>query len=178
MYMPQNLVTLDELQKNNIISEDFVFWLKGHGFLSAPASATHHGNFTGGLYAHSQVVTHYLLALDATPEHPWTNPRSPYVVGMFHDLCKIDNYKPQNTDERSDGSWVKSDKAILTGHGEKSVMLLSQFMTLTEEEILCIRYHMGAYIKEDWDGYSKAIRKYPNVLYTHTADMLASTLIV
>lgn len=178
MYMPKNLVTLEELQKNNIISEDFVFWLKNHGFLSAPASATHHGNFTGGLYAHSQVVTHYLLALDAAPEHSWTNPRSPYVVGMFHDLCKIDGYKPQNTDEYLDGLWVKNDKTILTGHGEKSVMLLSQFMTLTEEEVLCIRYHMGEYIKEDWDGYREAIRKYPNVLYTHTADMLASTLIV
>lgn len=178
MYMPPNLVTLEELQKNNIISEDFVFWLRGNGFLGAPASANHHGNFTGGLYSHSQVVTHYLLALDAVPEHPWTNSRSPYIVGMFHDLCKIDSYKPQNIDEYLDGLWVKDDKTILTGHGEKSVMLLSQFMTLTEEEVLCIRYHMGAYIKEDWDGYRKAIRKYPNVLYTHMADMLASTLIV
>lgn len=47
-------------------------------------------------------------------------------------------------------------------------------MRLTEEEELCIRYHMGAYETDDWDGFDKAIRKFPNVLFTHTADMYAS----
>jgi len=49
--------------------------------------------------------------------------------------------------------------------------------SLTEEEILCIRYHMGAYNCDDWEGYDKAIRKYPNVLFTHTADMYASKVL-
>lgn len=49
-------------------------------------------------------------------------------------------------------------------------------MELTEEEVLCIRYHMGAYETKDWAGFDLAIKKYPNVLYTHTADMLASKL--
>jgi hypothetical protein len=53
-------------------------------------------------------------------------------------------------------------------------MLLSQFITLTEEEMLCIRYHMGAYEKEEWSEFDLAIRKYENVLWTHQADMLAS----
>ena len=53
-------------------------------------------------------------------------------------------------------------------------MLLSRWLQLTEEEILCIRYHMGAYETKDWDFFDKAIRKYPNVLWTHTADMYAS----
>ena len=70
-----------------------------------------------------------------------------------------------------------SNDYILKGHGDKSIMLLSQFMTLTEEEILCIRYHMGAYNRDDWEGFDKAIRKYPNVLFTHTADMYASKVI-
>ena len=63
---------------------------------------------------------------------------------------------------------------LLKGHGAKSVLILSQFMTLTEEEMLCIRYHMGAYEKEEWQEFDMAIKKYPNVLFTHTADMLAS----
>ena len=50
-------------------------------------------------------------------------------------------------------------------------------MTLTEEEIMCIRYHMGAYEKDDWVQFDLAIKKYPNVLFTHTADMYASKLI-
>ena len=55
-------------------------------------------------------------------------------------------------------------------------MVLSQIHQLTEEEVFCIRYHMGAYEKEEWDYFDKAIRKYPNVLWTHTADMLASKI--
>ena len=43
------------------------------------------------------------------------------------------------------------------------------------EEVLCIRYHMGAFVsKEEWQDYTRAVNKYPNVLWTHTADMLAS----
>ena len=33
---------------------------------------------------------------------------------------------------------------------------------------------MGAYEKEEWAEFDAAIRKYQTVLYTHTADMLAS----
>jgi len=48
---------------------------------------------------------------------------------------------------------------------------------LTEEEVLCIRWHMGAFDeKENWNAYGKAIEKYPNVLWTHTADMVASKI--
>lgn len=64
---------------------------------------------------------------------------------------------------------------LLKGHGDKSVMLLSQFYTLTDEEIMCIRYHMGAFTdKSEWNDYTRAVSQYPNVLWTHQADMLAS----
>ena len=54
-------------------------------------------------------------------------------------------------------------------------MLLSQFYTLTDEEIMCIRYHMGAFAdKSEWNDYTRAVSQYPNVLWTHQADMLAS----
>ena len=37
---------------------------------------------------------------------------------------------------------------------------------------------MGAYDdKSNWDTLGKAIEKYPNVLYTHTADMAVSKII-
>lgn len=58
---------------------------------------------------------------------------------------------------------------------QESVMLLSQVYTLTDEEIMCIRYHMGAFTdKDEWNDYTRAVRNYPNVLWTHQADMLAS----
>ena len=64
---------------------------------------------------------------------------------------------------------------LLRGYGDKSVMMLSEFTRMTEEEILCIRYHMGAFTdKEEWRDYTRAVNKYATVLWTHTADMLAS----
>lgn len=46
---------------------------------------------------------------------------------------------------------------------------------LTSWEIMCIRYHMGAFTdKSEWNDYTRAVRNYPNVLWTHQADMLAS----
>jgi len=50
---------------------------------------------------------------------------------------------------------------LLTGHGDKSVMLLSRWIGLTEEEIFCIRYHMGDYDCKEKNRvlHDKAIKK-------------------
>ena len=71
-------------------------------------------------------------------------------------------------------TWEHRKDQLLEGHGDKSVMLASTLCKLTEEEMLCIRYHMGAYKTDDWNGFDRAIKKYETVLWTHTADMLAS----
>ena len=164
---------LEEMLHNRIISQEFYDWLIVNGFKTAPASTKYHGNFEGGLYKHSCNVTGELLHLTDRLNLEWQREESPWIVGMFHDLCKIDAYT-----EIENGSYMHNDNVLLKGHGDKSVMLLSQFMTLTEEEILCIRYHMGAYETDNWQQFDMAIKKYPNVLWTHTADMLASKLSV
>ena len=139
------------------------------GFFTAPASTTHHGNYEGGLFDHSCRVARFLAQLTENNNLQWLNHRSPILVGIFHDLCKIDNYKIVN------GNYVYVTDTLLKGHGDKSVMLLSQYFQLTSEEILCIRYHMGAFVdKEEWQFYTRAVHECPNVLWTHTADMLAS----
>ena len=61
------------------------------------------------------------------------------------------------------------------GHGDKSLIMLMGHIDLTEEEKACIRYHMGSFTdQEEWEYYIRAVEKYPNVLYTHMADMLAA----
>ena len=161
---------------HNIITSEFRDWLLDHGFFDAPASATHHGNYEGGLFDHSLTVAFELARYTSCMNIRWQRPESPFIVGMFHDLCKIDEYKRNDPKVilTGDDVWIKSDDCILKGHGDKSVMLLSRFITLTEEEIFCIRFHMGAYQTEDWNSYGKAIEKYQTVLFTHTADMYAS----
>ena len=141
------------------------------GFFNAPASSNHHGNYEGGLFDHSYAVAEELVMLTQWHGLKRQRPESPYIVGMFHDLCKVDNYIG-NVDR---SSFEYSNKTLLKGHGDKSVMLLSTLMPLTMEEVACIRYHMGAFTpKEEWEYYSRAVNLYPNVLWTHQADMIAS----
>ena len=45
-------------------------------------------------------------------------------------------------------------ETLLKGHGDKSVMRCASLLQLTEEEVMCIRYHMGAFTdKEEWQDY-------------------------
>ena len=166
----------------SIVSDDMMEYLMAYGFFTAPASTKYHGNHEGGLLEHSYMVTKFLLTLTRDNHLIWHKARSPFIVGMFHDLCKIDQYRHPASDLVVDGmslpdpsKWEYNPDTLLKGHGDKSVMLLSQFYTLTEEEIMCIRYHMGAFTdKSEWNDYTRAVRQYPNVLWTHQADMLAS----
>lgn len=166
----------------SVVSDDMMEYLMAYGFFTAPASTKYHGNYEGGLLEHSYMVTKFLLTLTQDNHLIWHKTRSPFIVGMFHDLCKIDQYRHPASDLVVDGmllpdpsKWEYNPDTLLKGHGDKSVMLLSQFYTLTDEEIMCIRYHMGAFTdKSEWNDYTRAVSQYPNVLWTHQADMLAS----
>ena len=165
-----------------ILSDEAKDYLLKNGFFRSPASTRYHGAYEGGLFDHSFAVMEFLVELSAKNDLKWQREDSPFIVGMFHDLCKIDNYCHPVIAKTLGGlniydehNWEHNPDAILKGHGDKSIILLSQFMTLTEEEIMCIRYHMGAFVeKEEWNDYTNAIHLYENVLWTHHADMLAS----
>lgn len=180
--------------RNLIVRKDeFMNYLINDGFFDAPASTKYHGAYEGGLYDHSAAVYKQLRDLTVKNNLKWKRPESPFIIGMFHDLCKYDQYlkvfdetrdiETRDINEtaitiKSTGGfhYMHNRNTTLTGHGSKSVMLLSQFINLTEEELLCIRYHMGAYEKDEWAEFDMAIRKYPNVLWTHQADQLASKI--
>ena len=173
--------TFIDFMKAVDLSNDFIEWLITTGFFVKPAAIKHHGNYTGGLFEHSLAVAQSLVNMTNNLNLKWQNPRSPYIIGMFHDLCKVDDYtldiNAESEISEQNAVWTYNNNKILKGHGDKSVMLLSQFINLTEEELLCIRFHMGAYNTDDWNEYDKAIRKYETVLWTHTADMYASKVL-
>ena len=156
----------------DILSEEFKTYLLANGFFSAPASTKYHGAYEGGLFDHSFAVMNFLVELSAKNGLKWQREASPFVIGMFHDLCKIDLY------EMTEDGYVFAE-GVDHGHGEKSVRIAKSFISdLTEEEELCIRWHMGAFDdQENWKQYNAAIAKYSNVLFTHTADMIASKII-
>lgn len=144
------------------------------GFFTQPAFTKYHGAYEGGLFDHSLETAKALVKLTEKLGLKWERPESPYIVGMFHDLCKCDNYVWDIENDR----YKYNPDIIIPGHGEKSVMILQKYMPLTDEEIACIRWHMGAYETDTkmWEYYGRAIENYPNVLYTHTADMIASKI--
>lgn len=165
----------DLLTANGVeISENFKKFLKNAGFFTLPASTQFHGAKDGGLYNHSLAVAETLLILTDRNHLKWDRPGSPVIVGLFHDLCKLEAY------ESAPGGWVHRDSRnqLYTGHGEKSVLMLAPWMPLTAEEVACIRWHMGAFDdREQWSHYTAAVRQFPNVLWTHQADMIAAHIL-
>ena len=145
------------------------------GFFTQPASTRFHGAYEGGLFDHSYRVATELLKLTDSLHLDWERECSPVIIGLFHDLCKVDRYQRDTSGEP--GPKFKYDDGPSVwgpGHGSKSVAIASTLIQLTPEEVACIRYHMGAYEKDEWDNLDVAIRRFNNVLWTHTADMMAS----
>ena len=172
----------------DILSEEFKTYLLANGFFSAPTSTKYHGAYEGDLFDHSFAVMNFLVELSAKNGLKWQRAKSPFIVGMFHDLYKIDQYRHPIIEKLFIGNekasvydemnWEYNPDTAVKGHGDKSVILLSQYMTLTEEEVMCILYHMGAFTdKEQWRDYTNAVHRFPNVLWTHQADMIASHVV-
>ena len=131
------------------------------------------------MFDHSLQVTKELIKLTDSLHLQWSRKGSPVIIGMFHDLCKTDLYEVKSLQQDGDKMCVEykhSETPSLwgPGHGSKSVLIASTIIQLTPEEVACIRYHMGAYEKDEWDNLDVAIRRFNNVLWTHTADMMAS----
>lgn len=176
-YMPESVFT-------NCLScktEDFIEYLKQIGYFKAPASSMYHGAYVGGLVDHSFIVMRELVRLTERLWLNWNRPESPYIIGMFHDLCKSDEYEAHIEYDGNDRRTINTmfikkdpDTLPLTGHGDKSIKLLEDYIKLTNEEWACIRYHMGAFYPYEMNDYGNAIEHYENVLWTHTADIYAT----
>ena len=153
--------------------DQLLFYMEECKFENQPASAGHHGAYAGGLMDHS-INVHKRLVRELNEEYgrdwPYSE-ESVAIVGLFHDLCKLDDYI---TNE--DGTFSYNPHALRLGHGEKSLYMLQRFITIYSEEALAIRWHMGG-----WDYAAKGGD--PNYQYAsndaltvllHFADMKAS----
>lgn len=147
-------------------------WLATTDFYTAPASAHYHGCKEGGLIQHSRTVSNVLAQLTGAMHLEWSNFRSPYLIGLLHDVCKIGLYVPSD-----DGTYTYS-RRDMDLQGLLSVQILEQHgVILTDEERICIHYHMGEWTKDGDMTYSEALKQCPNLLWVHTADMYASHIL-
>ena len=161
------------MRDSRALTKDQTLTLIKNGFCSAPASTKYHGSYEGGLFDHSMNVAEALVQLTEENGLQWERPISPVIIGVLHDLCKIDQYL---YDEAS-GTYRFNNDLPIKGHGDKSVVYCHEMLglDLTEEEEACILYHMGAFTEAtEWNNYTSAIHKFPNVLWTHHADMIAT----
>lgn len=166
----------------HVFSENMIKEMAAMGFFLCPASLGRHGDYIGGLCDHSMQVFRILDHLTAQLGLTWQRRESPLLIAIFHDWVKMQNYVQASGEEIR---YVYNEHKILHGHGSVSVIMAIQFLQnhisaprLTQEEMACVRYHMGAFVKDrdEWSWYTDAIKEYPNVLWTHTADMAASQI--
>lgn len=162
--------------------EEVIQFLEKSDFYKAPASTRFHGSFEGGLLEHSmkvyEILKHKvknsLLDLNVSDD-------TLIIIALLHDICKVNFYKVDYRNAKNErGEWEKVpyytvDNTIPYGHGEKSVMMITEYMKLTVEEKYCIRWHMGfTEPKEAYNTLGQAFKKFPLALILHEADLEAT----
>lgn len=173
--------------------EKVLEWLEKTDFYQAPASTQFHGNWAGGLVAHSMKVA--IVANDLRevmvarkPELKEKITRENIIIAaLLHDVCKANIYKVEKKNRKNaEGRWEEymgyttDYSECPLGHGEKSVIRLLQIgLKMTEDEILAIRWHMSV-----WDlafqsyemraNISAAADKCPLVSILQAADQLTA----
>lgn len=153
----------------------------GTDFLYAPASTRYHGARPGGLFDHSLKVAELLVQWTNKGLINWSRPCSPALVGLLHDWTKVGKYSIEPYGDPDAGPSYHyvdpSNREDFGGHGLDSCIKLLQRIYLTDEEVTCIRWHMGAYETDTWKLFDAAIHQHPSVLWTHHADMVASKIV-
>lgn len=174
-------------------------YLRKSDFYTAPASTRFHSCHEGGLVEHSLNVADCLL--DKLNDPVWVDRlgevgrESIIIAALLHDICKSNYYavemknkkiysdhgKKSDSAGRYDWETVPGytvDDKIPYGHGEKSVMMIEEFIKLKPIERYAIRWHMGfTEAKENWNTLSLAIKKYPLVLAIFEADLESTYLL-
>lgn len=175
--------------------DDVIDYLEKEGFFEAPASAGHHLNVPGGLCQHSLnscrvglTIWEGMQKLDAAAAA--VKRESVIIATLLHDVCKTDVYQrtTRKRKNKATGQWEDTQgykvsyKNFPMGHGEKSViLLLLAGLELYDDEMLAIRWHMGAFglnlnSYEDERNYDTARMEYPLCAIVQCADSLAAAV--
>lgn len=162
--------------------EELITFLEKSDFFKAPASTRFHGDYEGGLVEHSIKVYEILKhKVETNVEKIDISEESIIIIALLHDICKTNFYKTDHRNAKNSlGVWEKVpyytiDDTIPYGHGEKSVMMITEYIKLTSEEKYAIRWHMGfTEPKELYSAIGATYKKYPIALLVHEADLEAT----
>lgn len=176
--------------------EELLNWLENNSdFFTAPSSTQYHGCYPGGLCEHSlnvykaanKIAKEMVPDLgDITRQIGNITDENILISALFHDICKVNYYNPTvKWYKDSDNSWhsyqgYDIDDKLPLGHGDKSVIVLQQFMRLTGEEMLAIKWHMGFSDSGTWisiyekPAFMKSLEICPLVTIISVADQFAT----
>ena len=162
--------------------ENLINFLEKTDFFKAPASTRFHGDYEGGLLEHSMKVYEIFKEKVKNASIEMNVSDDTIIISaLLHDVCKANFYKEDYRNAKNElGVWEKVpyytiDDQIPYGHGEKSVMMISEFIKLTPEEKYAIRWHMGfTEPKEVYNTIGAAYKKYPLALLLFEADLEAT----
>ncbi|MDO5556963.1 MAG: HD domain-containing protein [Clostridia bacterium] len=162
--------------------DELIKFIDNSDFYTAPASTRFHGSYEGGLLEHSMKVYEILKQkVKQCPIEINVGEDTLKIVALLHDVCKVNFYKTDYRNAKNElGVWEKVpyytiDDTIPYGHGEKSVMMLTEYIRLTADEKYAIRWHMGfSEAKESYITLGEAMKKYPLVLLLNEADLEAT----
>lgn len=154
----------DYIITNKAEKDALINWMKEHEFFTSPASTCFHGNNSGGLAAHSLLVTVQALKL-ALPilenfedcfdgESPYSiTVEEIFIACIAHDLCKAGLYLQEFRNIKDEkGCWVKEERFTVDydnrnlGHGNESVLRLIECMPSVIKNrtvIEAVSRHMG-----------------------------------
>ena len=173
--------------------DDVIAELEDLGFFEAPASSTQHLNTEGGLLQHSLNVCYcalkireQMMQLDESIAKEVPEDRV-IIASLLHDVCKSDIYIRSAVKRKTAiGTWEDTEgykisyKNFPMGHGEKSViMLMGMGLAMYDDEMLAIRWHMGAWdlpmhSYETVKNIDTARKLYPLCVIIQCADTLAA----
>ena len=165
--------------------KELAAYLEKHNFLKAPASTKYHLCSEGGLILHSISVCRLALKLKKEMLKEVSD-ESIILCTLFHDAHKV-------TDGFSHSTYLKSasyttnkpisnynkpydwNKEQMNFSGaQKSLLIISKFVDLTQDEMQAIAYHDGPYTPS-WEDIK--YDPYPLTLLIHFSDMWSSWVI-
>lgn len=171
--------------------KELLRYLQTSDMYTAPASTRFHLSVEGGLLQHSLNVYHCLREILVEEDGQYCykvcgntvhriSEENMIIISLLHDICKTNFYatsmrwaKDENNQWYQYPTYEVNDK-IPYGHGEKSVMMIEEFMKLEPVERYAIRWHMGYTDDSNYNTLSAAIEKYPVVWALHDADQRAT----
>jgi len=159
--------------------EDLILHLEESGFYQAPCSSQHHLCVEGGLLEHSLNVFECASKMAITLG---VSVSTIVLPTLLHDIGKVGiNGKAHYVDNILKTGKVSgpkpykvNDELLGLQHQDLSLIIATNYIELTEDEMVAIKYHNGLYTS---DGRDIKGKETPAMLIVHAADMWCARVI-